>query len=72
MNHALLGAGAVVMPGVTMEEGSVGSSLSYIRKDLPAWTIWFGTPARFGRRRQRDEVLRTAAVLRHGAGRAAV
>ncbi len=60
MNHAAVCAGAVIMPGVTLEEGSVAGALSYIRKDLPAWTIWFGNPARYLRRRERDDVLRRA------------
>lgn len=56
MRYALVGAGAVVMPGVIMEEGSVLGALSFARRNLPAWTIWSGVPARRINTRNRDFV----------------
>ncbi len=55
--HAVIGSGAVVLPGVTMGEGAILGALSLLRSDLPAWQIWSGVPARYLRDRQR-EVLR--------------
>jgi galactoside O-acetyltransferase len=44
--HAVLGAGAVVLPGVTVDDGAIVGALSLIRESIPPWTIWAGIPAR--------------------------
>jgi acetyltransferase-like isoleucine patch superfamily enzyme len=56
MRYAVVGAGAVVMPGVIVEEGSVIGALSLARRNVPAWTIWSGVPARRIKTRNRDFV----------------
>lgn len=43
---------AVVLPGVTMHEGAVLAAGGVATKDIPAWEIWGGTPARFLRKRE--------------------
>lgn len=40
------GVHCVVMPGVTLGEGSVIGANSVVTKDTEPWTIYIGTPAR--------------------------
>jgi galactoside O-acetyltransferase len=50
-SDAFVGANAVVMPGVTIAEGAVAGAGSVVTRDLEAWTIYVGVPARpVGRR----------------------
>lgn len=41
-----IGAGSVVLPGVTIGEGAVVGANSVVSKDVPPYTIVWGTPAR--------------------------
>lgn len=41
-----LGMGAIVMPGVTIGEGSIIGAGAVVTKDIPAWTIAAGCPAK--------------------------
>lgn len=41
-----IGMESMVMPGVTVGEGSIVGAASMISKDIPAWTIAVGSPAR--------------------------
>jgi acetyltransferase-like isoleucine patch superfamily enzyme len=51
--HSGLMAGVLVLPGVTLHEGAVAAAGSLVRKDIPAWEMWFGVPAkRIGPRRK--------------------
>ena len=42
----LLGTHAMVMPGVTIGEGAIVGAFSLVTKDVPAWTIVTGRPAK--------------------------
>lgn len=42
----LIGTGSIVMPGVTVGEGAVVGAYSLVTKDIPAWTIATGRPAK--------------------------
>lgn len=44
--HALVGAGSIVLPGVTVGEGVSVGALSLVNKDLEPFGIYIGTPAR--------------------------
>ena len=44
--HAIIGAGAIVLPGVTLAEGSVLGALSLIDRSTEPWTIYGGVPAK--------------------------
>jgi acetyltransferase-like isoleucine patch superfamily enzyme len=63
--------GAVVLPGVTIGEGSMVGAGSLIRKDVTPWEIWFGNPAKRISRRRKD-LLRLVddmvAATRNGPG----
>jgi acetyltransferase-like isoleucine patch superfamily enzyme len=43
---ALLGMETFVMPGVTIGEGAIVGAGSLVTKDIPAWTIATGRPAK--------------------------
>ncbi|MDR8390261.1 acyltransferase [Aliifodinibius sp. S!AR15-10] len=42
----LIGTNSVVMPGVTIGEGAIVGSCSLVTKDIPPWTIAYGSPAK--------------------------
>lgn len=52
--HVIVGAGAVILPGVTINEGSAIGSMSLITKEVPAWEIWGGSPAKMIKNRKKD------------------
>lgn len=43
---ALISTGAMVMPGVTIGEGAIVGAGALVTKDVPAWTIVAGVPAK--------------------------
>ena len=52
--HVIIGAGSVLLPGVTLEEGAAVGALSVVRSDCSAFTIYVGNPARRMGERRRD------------------
>lgn len=52
--HVIVGAGSVVLPGVTLQEGAAIGALSLVKHDVPEWVIAAGCPARTLRARRRD------------------
>lgn len=47
---ASIGAGAVILPGLTIGEGAMIGAGSVVTKDVPAGELWIGNPARFMRK----------------------
>ena len=41
-----IGMGATIMPGVTVGEGAVVGAGALVTKDVPAWTVVAGVPAK--------------------------
>lgn len=41
-----IGMGSIIMPGVTVGEGAIVGARSVVTKDVPAWTIAAGSPAK--------------------------
>jgi acetyltransferase-like isoleucine patch superfamily enzyme len=41
-----IGMGSIIMPGVTVGEGAIVGARSVVTKDVPAWTVVTGSPAR--------------------------
>jgi galactoside O-acetyltransferase len=61
--HANIGAGAIVLPGVTLAEGSVLGALSMIGRSTEPWTIYGGVPARRLKERRRDVMTKGEELL---------
>ena len=45
-DHAIVGAGSVILPGTEIGEGVATSALALLRGKLEAWSIYAGAPAR--------------------------
>jgi acetyltransferase-like isoleucine patch superfamily enzyme len=58
-----IGTNAVIMPGVTIAEGSVIGACSLVTKDTEPWTIYTGIPARPVKIRPKEKMLEYAKKL---------
>lgn len=61
--HAIIGAGGVILPGVTIGEGAAVGALSLVAESLDPWGVYAGVPARFLKARAKD-LLRREGELR--------
>ncbi len=52
--HVIIGSGAVVLPGICLDDGVAVGALSLVTKDCQAFGIYGGTPARRIGERRRD------------------
>lgn len=52
--HVIIGSGAIVLPGVTLEEGVAVGALSLVKMDCLAFGIYVGVPAKRIGERKRD------------------
>lgn len=60
-----LGANVIIMPGVEIAEGVVVGANSLVTKSiLEPWTIWYGSPARKIKIRNKEKILEYAKVLK--------
>jgi acetyltransferase-like isoleucine patch superfamily enzyme len=62
-NFANVGSNAVIMPGITLREGSVIAACAFVNRDTEPWTIYAGVPARPIKPRRRDLMLAHAKTL---------
>ena len=46
MRGSRIGAGSVVLPGITIGEYAMVGAGSVVTKDIPAGEVWIGNPAR--------------------------
>jgi len=44
--HSILGTGSMVLPGVTLEEGTAVWAKSMVAHTTEAWSVYFGVPAK--------------------------
>ena len=49
-DDVFIGAGAIILPGVTIGEKSIIGAGSIVTKSVPACEVWAGNPARFVRK----------------------
>lgn len=52
--HSIIGSGCVILPGVTLHEGSSFGALSLINRDSEEWSINVGIPFREIKKRSRN------------------
>ncbi|MGI0484479.1 acyltransferase [Pantanalinema rosaneae CENA516] len=62
-DFANVGANVVIMPGVTLAEGSVVGACSLVTKTTEPWTIYIGTPAKPVKARSKDKMIEHAKKL---------
>lgn len=49
-----VGAGSIIMPNITVEEGAVVGAMSFVKDNLEPWSIYTGIPARFLKARKEN------------------
>lgn len=54
--HVIIGAGTIVLPGVTIGEGAAVGALSLVGGSVAAWKIASGIPAKPRADRKRDQI----------------
>jgi len=47
MEFVQIGAGTVIMPGVTLHRGSSAGAMSFVKKSIPLLEIWAGNPLKY-------------------------
>lgn len=52
--HVIIGAGSVILPGVTIGDGSAVGTLSLVSRDISEWTVAVGVPARPVKERSKE------------------
>jgi len=52
--HVIVGSGSVILPGVTIGEGSCVGALSLVTKSLESWGVYFGSPVKRLRSRSKN------------------
>lgn len=53
MRHSLVGAGCIILPGVTLGQGATIGAMSLVSHSAPEWTISVGIPAKVVKNRNR-------------------
>jgi dTDP-4-amino-4,6-dideoxy-D-glucose acyltransferase len=68
--HVIVGSGSVILPGVTLGEGTAIGALSLVKHDCTAFGIYAGNPLRLIKARKRDLLkLEEVFYLEQTAGR---
>lgn len=62
--HVILGANSIVLPGVTIGEGTSVGAMSMVTKDTESWSIYFGIPAKKIKSRSKDLLLHEKNYLK--------
>lgn len=62
-DFASVGMNVVILPGVTLAEGSVVGACSLVTRSTEPWTVYTGVPARPRRVRPRDKMIAMAREL---------
>jgi acetyltransferase-like isoleucine patch superfamily enzyme len=52
--HVIVGSGSVILPGVTIGDGSSVGALSLVTKSLDEWGVYFGSPVKKLKARSKD------------------
>jgi galactoside O-acetyltransferase len=60
---ATLGVNCVVLPGITLGEGSIVGAGSVVTRDTEPWTVYAGSPAKPIKKRDSKRILESAKIL---------
>lgn len=52
--HCIVGASSIILPGVTLDEGTSVGAMSMVTKSTEPWSIYFGIPAKKIKVRRKD------------------
>jgi galactoside O-acetyltransferase len=52
--HVIIGSGSIILPDVTIKQGSSVGALSLVSKDLEQWGVYFGIPVKKIKNRHKD------------------
>lgn len=52
--HVIVGTCSVILPGVTLEEGTSVGAMSMVTKSTEPWSVYFGVPAKKLKSRKKD------------------
>lgn len=55
--HVIVGTCSVVLPGVTIDEGTSVGAMSMVTKSTEPWSVYFGIPAKKLKSRKKDMLL---------------
>jgi len=66
--HCIIGAAAIIFPGVTLAEGTSVGAAAVVTKSTEEWTIYVGNPARKLKSRHRDMLELEQAYLAEERG----
>lgn len=55
-NDVWIAAGCIIKQGVTIGDGAVIGAMSFVNTDIPENTIYFGSPAKFYKKRLDDQL----------------
>jgi len=64
--HAVIGSNTVVMPGVEISEGAAVGAQSLVIRDLAAWSVYVGCPAKKLKDRPRDLLKHEESMRKRG------
>ncbi len=62
--HVIIGAGSVILPNVTIGEGTSVGALSLIVSNLDSWTIYYGNPLKKLTKRSKKLLIKKEAFLK--------
>lgn len=54
--YSVIGAGSIIMPGVTMNKNSATGAMTFVKKDIPPNELWVGNPAKLLTRRALNQI----------------
>lgn len=63
--HVIIGSGSVVLPGITLHDGSAIGALSLVTKDCEAFGVYIGSPAKKIKDRKRDLLEQEIKLVAH-------
>ena len=52
--HSIIGAGSIIMPGVTLAKGTSIGAMSLVLKDTKSWSVYVGNPAKKIKSKNKD------------------